>query len=55
MISLNDTPVPRSEDIDITTFAELMNAIENANDGDVLNLNITNDLLFTSSVVIRRS
>lgn len=55
MISLNDSPVPRAADIDITTFTELKDAIENANDGDVLNLNIKNNLLFTSSVVIRRS
>lgn len=41
--------------MEIATFEQLKNAIENANDGDVLTLIVLNDLLFASSVVISRS
>lgn len=55
MIHVDNALVSRAANIDIYTFEVLKNTIENANDGEVLNLSIHNDLLFTSPVVIRRS
>lgn len=53
MVPLSETLVPRALEIDVISFAEVKSIIENANAGDIINLNIKNDLMFTSSVVMK--